>query len=100
MKQPQEEVGDLFVSETSLSITVKLYPSRKTASRPIRWFAKGVVTNHRQAVRDIASLVERLQGKSRVVRGLTVMTDRGANHDITTTGLPEAVQKAGFESLN
>ena len=34
----QEEVGDLFVTETAL--TLKLMPSRKSGTVTIRWFAK------------------------------------------------------------
>src|SRR5438105_1441718 len=38
-KSKQEyEVGDLFVTETAL--TLKLMPSRKSGTVPIRWFAK------------------------------------------------------------
>ena len=92
-----EEVGDLFVTETS--VTIKLLPSKKSGSRPIRWFTGGNVTNVRTAAKDIAYLVGKLQGRSRIVRGLTVMTDRGAGFDIAKTGLPEAVQKAGFSIL-
>ena len=39
MKDVQEEVGDLFVTETA--ITVKLLPSKKSGSRSIRWFEGG-----------------------------------------------------------
>jgi hypothetical protein len=97
-KKQQEEVGDLFVTEAS--ITVKLLPSKKSASKPIAWFENGVVTNYNAAAKDISSLVERLQGKSRVVRSLTLMTDRGLDYDLTETGLHEAVSKAGFTPLN
>ena len=96
-KYKTEEVGDLFVTETA--VTVKLLPSKKSGTRAIRWFSKGCVTNVRSAAKDIAFLVGRLQGRSRVVRGLTVMTDRGVSADIETTGLVEAIAKAGFEVL-
>lgn len=98
MKGKQEEVGDLFV--TGSSITVKLLPSKKSASKPIAWFVDGIVTDHQMAAKDIAMLVDRLRGKSRVVKGLTLMTDRGLNHDLSETGLHEAVSKAGFVPLN
>ena len=46
--QQEYEVGDLFVTETAL--TLKLMPSRKTGTVPIRWFAKdGGVVNVRAA---------------------------------------------------
>ena len=93
----QEEVGDLFVTETA--VTVKLMPSKKSGTRPIRWFAGGRVINVRSAARDIAYLVGKLQGRSRVVRGLTVMTDLGLTADLDKTGLPQAIQKAGFSVL-
>jgi len=94
----QEEVGDLFVTESSM--TVKLLPSKKTASRTIRWFVDGSVVDHRKAAKEIQALVSRLQGRSRVVRGLTLMTDRGAGQNLTDTGLPEAVSKAGFTPIS
>lgn len=94
----QEEVGDLFVTESS--ITIKLMPSKKSGSMPIRWFVDGEVKDHRAAARDISSLVSRLQGKRKVVRGLTLMTDKGTMTDVTGTGLQEAVEKAGLEALN
>lgn len=96
-KKLQEEVGDLFVTEKA--VTVKLLPSKKSGSRPISWFSGGSVTNVKIAAKDIAYLVGKLQGKSRVVKRLTVMTDRGAGHDLSKTGLPEAVAKAGFDVL-
>lgn len=92
-----EEVGDLFVTETS--VTVKLLPSKKEGSKAIRWFSKGAVTNVRSAAKDIAVLVGKLQGRSRLVRGLTVMTDQGTQYDTAKTGLHEAIKKAGFEVL-
>ncbi|HAZ09411.1 MAG TPA: hypothetical protein DCZ01_13055 [Elusimicrobia bacterium] len=97
-KPSQEfEVGDLFVTETAL--TLKLLPSRKSATVPIRWFAKDGVTNVRRAAKDIQHLVGRLQGANRVVRSLTVMTDQGRSTDLIRTRLVEAVSKAGFEVL-
>jgi hypothetical protein len=92
-----EEVGDLFVTETSL--TLKLMPSRKSGTLQIRWFADGGVTNVKRAAKDIQSLVGKLQGKSRVVRSLTVMTDRGLDTDLVKTRLTEAVAKAGFSVI-
>ncbi len=89
-----EEVGDLFVTDTM--VTLKLLPSKKSGSRPIRWFSGGSVTNVHSAARDIACLVGKLQGRSRIVRGLTVMTDGGRDADLDRTGLPEAVARAGF----
>jgi len=97
MKSKQEEVGDLFVTESLL--TVKLLPSKRSASKNIDWFSGGTVTDHQLAAKDIAKVVDRLQGKSRVVRSLTVMTDRGANQDLTETGLPRVIAKAGFTPL-
>lgn len=97
LKPKQEEVGDLFVTESLL--TVKLMPSKKSASKNIRWFNDGVVSDRRAAAKDIASLVGRVRGKSRIVQRLTLMTDRGVNQDLTDTGLPEAVEKAGFEPI-
>lgn len=93
----QEEVGDLFV--TGSSLTLKLMPSKKTASRPIGWFAEGSVTNVKSAAKDIAYLVGKLQGRSRVVKRLTVMTELGMSADLDKTGLPKAVAKAGFSIL-
>ena len=90
----QEEVGDLFVTEAA--ITVKLLPSKKSASRSIRWFTEGRVTNAKTAAKDIKYLIGKLQGRSRVVRGLTVMTDRGVAHDLARTGLAKAVELAGL----
>lgn len=98
MKSTTEEVGDLFVTESLL--TVKLMPSRKSGQKTIRWFTNNRVSNHGAAARDIASLVNKLRGRSRVVRRLTLTTDRGAQHDLTATGLLEAVSKAGFQPLN
>jgi len=97
MKSKQEEVGDLFVTDSLL--TVKLLPSKRSASKTIAWFADGAVTDHRAAAQDIAKVVARLQGKSRVVRSLTVMTDRGTTQDLDGTGLPTAISKAGFTPL-
>ena len=94
----QQEVGDLFVTEKS--ITIKLMPSKKSASKPIDWYADDRVRDRRAAAKDIAALVEKLQGKSKVVRGLTLMTDRGTTFDLSSTGLHEAVTQAGFEPLN
>jgi len=62
MRGKQPEVGDLFVTEAA--ITVKLLPSKKSASKLIEWFIDGSVTNQRAAARDIASLVERCGGKT------------------------------------
>ncbi len=93
----QVEVGDLFVS--SSAVTVKLLPSKKSGSRPIRWFSEGAVTNLHMAARDIAYLVGKLQGRTKVVKALTVMTDGGASVDIDKTGLPKVLEKAGFEIL-
>jgi hypothetical protein len=92
-----EEVGDLFVTERM--VAVKLLPSKKSGSRPIRWFSGGSVTNVRTAAKDIAYLVGKLQGRSRIVRGLTVMTDSGFKMNLAKTGLVEAVEKAGFTVL-
>ncbi|MEK7858468.1 MAG: hypothetical protein AAB320_04925 [Elusimicrobiota bacterium] len=96
-KDKTEEVGDLFVTETA--VTIKLLPSNKEASRNIRWFTKGTVTNVKSAAKDIAFLIGKVQGRSKVVRGLTVMTDQGAGVDLEKTGLPQAIAKAGFEVL-
>ncbi|MFA6029971.1 MAG: hypothetical protein WC969_08970 [Elusimicrobiota bacterium] len=94
----EEEIGDLFVTESE--VTVKLHPSCKTKKKPIAWFADGEVQDHRRAVRDIQGLVEGLRGKTRIVRGLTVTTDRGAHFDLDGSGLGDAVEKAGFSILN
>ena len=60
-KSGQEyEVGDLFVTETAL--TLKLMPSRKSGTVSIRWFAKDGVTNVRRAAKDIQVLVGKIQG--------------------------------------
>jgi hypothetical protein len=93
----QVEVGDLFVTESA--VTVKLLPSKKSGSRPIRWFSGGEVSNIHLAAKDIAYLVGRVQGRTRIVKSLTVMTDRGAGVDLSKTGLHRAIQKAGFEIL-
>lgn len=98
MKSQEEEIGDLFVTESEL--TVKLHPSRKTKRKSISWFAGGSVKDRRSAVRDIQGLVERLRGKTRVVRGLIVSTDRGALFDLDDSGLGAVVAKAGFSLLN
>jgi hypothetical protein len=92
-----EEVGDLFV--TPHALTIKLLPSKKSASHPIHWFSTGKVVNAKAAARDIAYLIGRVQGKSRVVRGLTVMTDAGTSVDLDKTGLSRAVKQAGFTVL-
>ena len=95
-KSNQEyEVGDLFVTETA--ITLKLMPSRKSGTVPIRWFAKeGGVTNVRRAAKDIQFLVGKIQGRKLAVRGLVVTTDQGRDTDLVRTRLSEAVEKAGF----
>ena len=92
-RNSQEEVGDLFVTETSL--TLKLLPSRKSGTVSIRWFDKDGVTNVRAAAKDIQTLVGKLRGRL-VVRNLTVTTDRGLDTDLGKTRLAEAVKKAGF----
>lgn len=92
-----EEVGDLFVTETLL--TVKLLPSKKEGTLQIRWFANGNVTNVRTAAKDIAALIGRVGGRRLTVRGLTLMTEMGVTHDTVKCGLAEAVKKAGFEVL-
>ncbi len=97
LRTGEEEVGDLFVTESL--VTVKLMPSKKSVSKTIGWFSDGIVTDHRAAAQDIARLVARVKGKRRIVRGLTVMTDRGANQDLHETGLPRAILKAGFTPL-
>lgn len=91
------EVGDLFVTESAL--TLKLLPSRKSGTLNISWFDKDGVTNVRRAAKDIQILVGKIQGKSRVVRGLTVTTDKGRDTDLKATRLGEAVRKAGFDVL-
>ena len=98
-KSKQEfEVGDLFVTETAL--TLKLMPSRKSGTVPIRWFAKeGGVTNVRRAAKDIQFLVGKIQGRRLSVRGLVVTTDQGRDTDLIRTRLHEAVEKAGFEVI-
>ena len=93
-----EEVGDLFVTKSS--IMVKLLPSRKAGSKPIAWFSNGVVKNVRVAARDISLLVGKVRRKTSVVRGLTVMTDRGLRFDLSKSRLHKAVVQAGFEMLN
>ena len=97
LRDKMVEVGDLFVTEAEL--TLKLLPSKKSGSRAIRWFNKGQVTNVRLAAKDIAYLVGRLQGRRRVVRALTIMTDGGPRSNIGHSGLIAAVQKAGFSVL-
>lgn len=92
------EVGDLFVTETAL--TLKLMPSRKTGTLPIRWFAKdGGVVNVRAAAKDIQTLVGKIQGRKLLVRGLVVTTDLGRDTDLVRTRLSEAVNKAGYEVI-
>jgi hypothetical protein len=92
--QLEYEVGDLFVTETAL--TLKLMPSRKSGTVPIRWFAKdGGVTNVRRAAKDIQYLVGKIQGRN-AVRGLVVTTNLGLDTDLVATRLSEAVKKAGF----
>ncbi|MBI3548873.1 MAG: hypothetical protein HY078_07535 [Elusimicrobia bacterium] len=98
MPKPQQEVGDLFVTEEQ--ILIKLLPSNKSASKRIEWFSEGVVTDHNSAAKDIASLVGKLTGKTRLVRGLTLMTDLGADFDTAKSGLHKAVEKAGYDILN
>ena len=94
----QYEVGDLFVTETAL--TLKLLPSRKSGTLSIGWFAKDGVTNVRRAAKDIQYLVGKIQGRgSKLVRGLTVTTDKGRDTDLIRTRLTEAVRKAGFEVI-
>lgn len=94
----QEEVGDLFVTDNL--ITIKLLPSRKSASKSIDWFENGQVVDHSTAAKDIATVVSRLLGKNRVVRGLTIMTEKGTQQDLSRTGLLRVVSKAGFTPLN
>lgn len=98
MRQNEEEVGDLFITENLMML--KLLPSNKSASRPIQWFSNGTVTNHQSAAKDITGLVERLRGKSRIVRGLTLMTDKGISFDIAKSGLDKVLKKAGFRLIN
>lgn len=97
IKDGQMEVGDLFVTESSL--TLKLLPSRKSGTLPIRWFSNGCVTNVKIAAKDIQILVGKLKGKTRSVRALTVMTSQGRDTDLVKTRLTEAVAKAGFEVI-
>lgn len=94
----QQEVGDLFVTESA--ITVKLLPSKKSGTHKISWFSDGRVTNAKSAAKDIRSLIGKLQGARRVVRGLTVMTDRGAGYDLSKTGLAQVVEQLGLEVLS
>ena len=95
LSNEEYEVGDLFVTETAL--TLKLMPSRKSGTVPIRWFAKdGGVTNVRLAAKDIQFLVGKIQGRKLAVRGLVVTTDQGRDTDLVRTRLHEAVEKAGF----
>ncbi len=96
--QKQEfEVGDLFVTESAL--TLKLLPSRKSGTLPIRWFSKSGVTNVRRAAKDIQILVGKIQGRKLMVRGLTVTTEKGRDTDLVGTRLNEAVLKAGFDVI-
>ena len=95
--EQEYEVGDLFVTETAL--TLKLMPSRKSGTVAIRWFAKGGVTNVRLAAKDIQVLVGKLRGRKLQVRGLNVTTDKGMDTDLVGTRLSEAVKKAGFEVI-
>jgi hypothetical protein len=96
--QQEYEVGDLFVTETAL--TLKLMPSRKSGTVPIRWFAKqGGVTNVRRAAKDIQVLVGKIQGSRLMVRGLVVTTNLGRDTDLVRTRLSEAVNKAGFKVI-
>ncbi len=96
-KKLQEEVGDLFVTEHA--VTVKLMPSKKTGTRPVRWFKDGKVTNVKAAAKDIAYVIGKVQGPRRIVKRLTVMTDGGVTVDLDKTGLPKAVEKAGYSVL-
>ena len=82
-REQEYEVGDLFVTETAL--TLKLMPSRKSGTVPIRWFAKGGVTNVRLAAKDIQVLVGKLRGSKLRVRGLNVTTDKGLDTDLVGT---------------
>ena len=97
MSKQEYEVGDLFVTETA--ITLKLMPSRKSGTVSIDWFDKDGVTNVKRAAKDIQVLVGKLQGKKIMLRGLVVTTDRGLDTDLNGTRLSEAVEKAGFELL-
>ncbi len=97
VKNRMEEVGDLFVTETS--VTLKLLPSRKTGTRTISWFSDGIVTNVRTAAKDIAFLAGKLQGRSLIVRGVTVVTDGGTMRDLEETGLPKAIEQAGLNVI-
>jgi len=94
----QEEVGDLFVTESA--ITVKLLPSKKSGTQSISWFSDGRVTNAKTATKDLKVLIGKLQGAKRVVRGLTVMTDRGAAYDLSKTGLAKVVEAAGLAVID
>ena len=98
MRRNEEEVGDLFVTENLMML--KLLPSNKSASQSIEWFSKGMVTNRQTAAKDINTLVERVRGKSRIVRGLTLMTDKGISFNIAKSGLDKVVEKAGFRLIN
>lgn len=99
MRKPEEEeVGDLFVTEELLCL--KLLPSDKRASKRIKWFVGGAVTDPAAAIEDISRLVDRTRGRSRVVRGLTLMTNHGKDFDTAKSGLARAVAKAGFRILN
>lgn len=91
------EVGDLFVTESSL--TLKLLPSRKSGTVPIRWFSNGCVTNVKVAAKDIQVLVGKLRSKKRQVRAINVTTAQGRDTDLVKTRLNEAVSKAGFEVI-
>ena len=97
-RDKSEEVGNLFITEGQA--VVKLEPSKVSGSRTIRWFSDGCVTNVHSAAKDIAFLVGKLQGKSRVVRKLIVSTDYGSKADLKKMGLVQAVEKAGFSLLN
>lgn len=97
VKKCSEEVGDLFVTETLL--TIKLLPSKKEGTRQIRWFENGSVTNVQAAAKDIAALIGKVGGRRLTIRALTVMTEMGITHDIAKCGLHAAVKKAGFEVL-
>jgi hypothetical protein len=95
--QQEYEVGDLFVTESAL--TLKLMPSRKSGTLQISWFARGGVTNVRRAAKDIQYLVGKIQGRRLRVRGLNVTTERGRDTDLVSTRLREAVAKAGFQVI-
>jgi hypothetical protein len=95
LSQQEYEVGDLFVTETAL--TLKLMPSKKSGTVPIAWFAKdGGVTNVKRAAKDIQFLVGKIMGPKLLVRGLVVTTDQGSDTDLVRMRLSEAVTKAGF----